>query len=283
MVSPTYTGTMATSLPRIALLGAGHMGGAILSGLLQPEVTTRGLRATTGSESSASTLRARGVNVSSIEADARANIEAVGDAEIVVLGVKPHAILGVLADIAPHAPADAVMVSIAAGVTVESMEALWPGAVVRSMPNTPSQVGRGVTGIAVGHRVSDAERDSVRAMFATVGSVIEVAESEINALSALSGSGPAYVYFFIERFLEVAQAHGFSDSDAMTMIQGTFSGAMELLERSGQSPAALRAAVTSPAGTTEAALRVFSTAHLSDIIQAATDAAIARAVELAEG
>lgn len=272
---------MATSLPRIALLGTGHMGGAILGGLRQPGVTTAGLVATTQSEASASDVRADGVEVISLEQNPRANIDAVGDADIIVLGVKPYALLGVLDEISSHAQPDAVVVSVAAGITVGSMEALWPGAVIRAMPNTPSQVGRGVTGMALGSAVTEQQSANVRSMFETVGTVIDVAEADINALSALSGSGPAYVYFFIERFLDVAKAHGFSDADAQLMVHGTFAGAMELLEQSGETPATLRDAVTSPGGTTEAALKVLSQADLTSLFRLATDAAVARADELA--
>ena len=280
MVAPIYTGTMVTSLPRIALLGTGHMGGAILAGLLQPDVTTKGLVATTQSESSAGALRAKGAEALSLEHDPVANIQAVTDADIIVLGVKPPAILELLGEVAPHLKPDAVVVSLAAGITLGSVEALWTGAAVRAMPNTPAEVGLGVTGMAVGISVSADQRASVRSMFETVGSVIEVGEADINALSALSGSGPAYVYFFIERFLEVAHAYGFSHADATAMIQGTFSGAMALLEHSGDTPATLRAAVTSPGGTTEAALKVFDDADITRIIHSATEAAIARAREL---
>jgi pyrroline-5-carboxylate reductase len=281
MVAPIYTGTMVTSLPRIALLGTGNMGGAILGGLLQPGVTTAGIVATTLSEASAVTLRERGVEAISVELNPSANAEAVRDADIIVLGVKPHAILDLLSDIAPHAKSDALVMSVAAGITLGAMATVWPGALVRAMPNTPAQVGRGVTGIALGQGVTSAQAEGVRAMWETTGSVLEVDESQINALSALSGSGPAYVYFFIERFVEVAQSYGFSDDQARRMVHGTFAGAIELLERSGEAPADLRTAVTSPGGTTEAALKVFSHADLTSIIHAATDAAISRAREIA--
>ena len=280
MVAPIYTGTMVTLLPRISILGTGHMGGAILTGLIQPGVTTKGLVATTQSEASAVALRAKGVEVTSLEHSPRANSEAITKADIIVLCVKPHAILELLREVAPHAQPHAVVVSVAAGITLSSMEALWPGAVIRAMPNTPAQVGMGVTGMAVGSTVSAAQRTIVRSMFETVGSVIEVAEEDINALSAMSGSGPAYVYFFIERFLEVAGSYGFSSADAKVMIHGTFSGAMALLEDSGATPADLRTAVTSPGGTTEAALKVFSDADMTRIIHSATEAAIARSREL---
>jgi len=175
------------------------------------------------------------------------------------------------------------MVSIAAGITVEQMEQLWPGALIRTMPNTPSQVGKGVTGLSAGSRVTEHQLKAVTRVFETVGSVLQVDESSLNALSTFSGSGPAFVYFFIERFMEVALEHGFTPEQATTMVQGTFAGAMELLEHSGKTPQELREAVTSPGGTTQAALEVYRAADLSAIIREASAAAIARAEEMAKG
>lgn len=281
MVHSIYTGPMATKLPRIAILGTGNMGGAILQGLTRPGVDLEGIRVTTRSEASANPLRASGVVAESLEAAPNANAQAVRDADIIVLAVKPAQISSLLSEIASTAKPEAIMVSVAAGVTLATMEQAWPGAVVRTMPNTPAQVGLGVTGIARGSRVSDNELVTVRAMCETFGAVIEVQESEINALSSISGSGPAYVYFFMERFIEVAKERGFSDEAARVMVASTFRGAAELLAQSGESPEKLREAVTSPAGTTAAALAVFGDADIAGIIRAATNAAIARAEEMA--
>lgn len=281
MVHSIYTGPMATKLPRIAILGTGNMGGAILQGLLQPGVTSEGIQVTTRSEASAVTLRQAGVVAQSVESTPEANSVAVADADIVVLAVKPAQIVSLLRDIASSAKPEAIILSVAAGITLGTMEQAWPGALVRSMPNTPAQVGLGVTGIARGSRVTDDQFALVRAMCETFGSVIEVSEPEINALSSISGSGPAYVYFFMERFIEVAKERGFSDEAARVMVEGTFRGAAELLARSGESPERLREAVTSPGGTTAAALGVFLDADISSIIRSATDAAIARAEEMA--
>ncbi|MGA0847375.1 MAG: pyrroline-5-carboxylate reductase [Pontimonas sp.] len=274
---------MAHSLPRIAILGTGHMGGAILSGLQHTPDSWAGIRVTSASASTASSLAGPGVEARSLEEDSAANRWAIEGADIIVLGVKPHYLLGLLEEVAPDAPATAVMVSIAAGITVAQMEALWPGAVIRTMPNTPSQVRHGVTGLSVGSRVSPEQREAVMSVFETVGAVLPVEESSLNALSTFSGSGPAFVYFFIERFVEVAQEHGFSSEEATTMVQGTFAGAMELLESSGKTPEELREAVTSPGGTTQAALGVYQAADLSAIIRKASAAAIACAEEMAQG
>ena len=274
---------MTLSLPRIAILGTGHMGGAILGGLIQTQDAFESIRVTCATAASARALAERGVEVRSLEDDAGANQWALDEADIIILGVKPHYLLGLLREVAPHAPESAVMVSIAAGITVEHMEQLWAGALIRTMPNTPSQVGKGVTGLSAGSRVTEDQLQAVTRVFETVGSVLQVDESSLNALSTFSGSGPAFVYFFIERFMEVAHEHGFTPEQATTMVQGTFAGAMELLEHSGKTPQELREAVTSPGGTTQAALEVYRAADLGAIIREASAAAIARAEEMAKG
>ncbi len=274
---------MTLSLPRIAILGTGHMGGAILGGLIKTQDAFESIRVTCATAASVGALAERGVEVRSLEEDPLANQWALDEADIIILGVKPHYLLGLLREVAPHAPESAVMVSIAAGITVEHMEQLWAGALIRTMPNTPSQVGKGVTGLSAGSRVTEDQLQAVTRVFETVGSVLQVDESSLNALSTFSGSGPAFVYFFIERFMEVALEHGFTPEQATTMVQGTFAGAMELLEHSGKTPQELREAVTSPGGTTQAALEVYRAADLSAIIREASAAAIARAEEMAKG
>ena len=178
---------------------------------------------------------------------------------------------------------DAVLVSIAAGVTIARMEALSRNVVVRTMPNTPSTVGRGITGIAPGTRATASVIALVSRLFETVGSVLVVPESKIDALSAVSGSGPAYVYLLIEELTEAARRLGFSDREAQMLATGTFVGAGALLESSGEDPAELRRRVTSPKGTTERAITVLSEADLAGLFERAAAAAIARARELAAG
>jgi pyrroline-5-carboxylate reductase len=259
------------------------MGGAILGGLLHTPGTFAGIRVTSATAATAAALAGGAVEARSLEQDPGANSWAVEGADIILLGVKPHYLLELLEEVAPSAPESAVMVSIAAGITLTQMEKVWPGAIVRTMPNTPSQVGKGVTGVSAGSRVTEDELGAVTRVFATAGSVLQVDEGSLNALSTFSGSGPAFVYFFLERFMEVAQEHGFTQEQATTMVQGTFAGAMELLERSGKTPQELREAVTSPGGTTQAALDVYRAADLSAIIRRASAAAIARAEEMAKG
>lgn len=262
------------------------MGGAILSGLLSPDVTVDGgVRVTNRTEAKAAALRTHGVTSLSSEIDPHANIAAVKGARIVLLGVKPAMIPDVLREVADAVEPDAILVSVAAGVTTATMEALLPEsiAVVRAMPNTPATVGRGVTGLCAGSRSTSDQLSLVSTLFETVGTVIVVPESKIDALSTISGSGPAYVFLLIEELVKTAISMGFSLDDASTMVTNTFLGASELLVASGKTPSELRLQVTSPNGTTERAVAELQKADLAAVFDRATAAALARAKELAAG
>jgi pyrroline-5-carboxylate reductase len=272
-----------SSLPTIAILGAGSMGGAILSGLLEPSVSVDGIRVTNRSEAKAAALRGRKVVSLSVESDPEANRTAVTGADVVIVGVKPAMVPDLLREIAPALGAEAIVISVAAGVTTATMEAIVPAIVVRAMPNTPAVVGRGVTGISAGSRATEADLVVVRVLFETVGTVIEIPESQIDALGTISGSGPAYVFYLIEQLTRTAVSMGFSAEQAKTMVNGTFAGASELLVSSGEAPEELRRRVTSPKGTTERAIAELEKAHLSALFDRATAAALARSKELAAG
>ncbi|HWL01067.1 MAG TPA: pyrroline-5-carboxylate reductase [Microbacteriaceae bacterium] len=275
---------LGEGLPAVAFIGAGSMGGAILQGLVASGMPVRGgIRAVNRSEEKAAALRGPGVLSLSYETEDDATERVLAGAKLVVLGVKPAGIPDLLDEIGPMLDPDAVVVSIAAGVTTTRMEALVPNAVVRTMPNTPSTVGRGVTGIAAGSRATASVIALVSRLFETVGTVLVLPESQIDALSAISGSGPAYVYLLVEQLAEAARRLGFSDEDALALAAGTFVGAGALLEASGEDPAELRRRVTSPKGTTERAIAVLAEADLAGLFERAAEAAIARARELAAG
>jgi len=279
---------MTVSLPQIAILGAGSMGGAILSGLLSPEVHAEGIVATNRTEAKAAALREsiaghEGVVSLALESDPDATATALRGARLVLLGVKPAMVPALLGDIRELLEPDAIVVSLAAGVTVATMEALVQQVVFRSMPNTPSVVRLGVTGIAAGTRSTSDDAALVRALFETVGAVVELPESQIDALSTISGSGPAYVFFLIERLTETALGLGFDEEQARVMVEQTFRGASELLAVSDVGPAELRRRVTSPKGTTERAIAVLESADLTNLFDRATAAALARAAEMARG
>ena len=252
------------------------MGGAILDGLRAADSTAR-VRATTR----ASTTNRPGVESRSTESDPGANRWAVEGASLVIVGVKPAAVVSLLEDIGDALDPDALIVSVAGGITTATMETVVPNPVVRTMPNTPALVGKGVTGISAGSRATADHLARARAVFELVGWVLELPEDRINALSTISGSGPAYVFHAMEQWTIAAGELGFDDADARNLVEKTFAGATTLLEVSDVGPAELRRRVTSPNGTTERAIAVLDEAHLAEIYRAAANAALARAEELA--
>jgi len=273
-------------LPALAILGAGSMGGAILQGLVRSSLATGGITATNRSAAKADELAALpGVRSIALERTPAGNTEAAAAADIVLIGVKPNMVPDLLREIAPVLRPGTIVVSLAAGVTIDTFAGiLGPGIpVLRSMPNTPAVVGKAVTGLAAAPDVSDADIALVRRLFETCGAVIEVAEDQIDALSTISGSGPAYVFLLIEEFTRAAIGKGFAPADARLMAEQTFIGATALLSASGEEPAELRRRVTSPKGTTERAIAVLQEARLDEVFARATDAALARARELAAG
>jgi pyrroline-5-carboxylate reductase len=268
---------------QIAILGTGSMGKAILSGLLTAGTSPSNIRVTTKSKASAeaisSSLR---VQATALETDSTANSSTAKDAELVILAVKPVMILETLKDVEAVLKPNCLVVSVAAGITTAAMEQQLSGnaAVVRAMPNTPSVVGLGVTGISKGSKVSDEQLDLAVKLFSSVGKVLVVDESKIDALSTISGSGPAYVFYFAEKLITAAKSLGFSDQEASMMVKETFLGSATLLATSPSSPEELRQQVTSPNGTTMQATGRFDAADLEQVFIEATEAALARAKEL---
>jgi pyrroline-5-carboxylate reductase len=274
------------NIKRIAILGSGSMGTAILSGLLASGFPSENVTITTKSVESAKKLADElGVNAISIAAQATANKDAVSGADVVLVAVKPAYVVEVLKEAAQSLSDDAMVISVAAGITTEAMEAVLPSqvSVVRAMPNTPAIVGRAVTGVSAGSRVSDEKLETALDLFETVGRVVVLPETQIDALSTISGSGPAYVFYLIEQLTEAAQKMGFGEDVAAMLVEETFAGATELLSASNQSPETLRKQVTSPNGTTMQAVAVMEKAQLSKIFTEATKAALARAKEIAAG
>lgn len=262
------------------------MGTAILSGLLSQGFDASKVTITTKSADSADRLGDElGVNAISLEENENANQDAVQDADVVLVAVKPAYVVEVLKEASSKLKDNALVISVAAGITTDAMEAALPNtvAVVRSMPNTPAIVGRAITGISSGSRISDAQLETAMELFETVGRVVVLPESQIDALSTISGSGPAYVFFLIEELTKAAQNMGFGEEIAAMLVEETFAGATELLSASDRSPEDLRRQVTSPNGTTMQAISVMEKAELEKVFTEATKAALARAKEIAAG
>lgn len=277
---------MVEALPTLAFLGAGSMGGAILQGVVASGIPHGGIFATNRSAEKAQTLAGlEGVRSIALSEAPDGNTDAAASARIILVGVKPAMVPDLLREIAPSLREDAIVVSLAAGVTLATFaEALGDGvSTIRSMPNTPATVGKAVTGIAAGPAASGEDVALVRALFETVGAVIEIDEEQIDPLGTVSGSGPAYVFLLIEELTKAAVGMGFTETDARLMAEQTFIGAAALLDASGEDPAELRRRVTSPKGTTERAIAVLQDARLDDVFARATAAALARSRELASG
>jgi pyrroline-5-carboxylate reductase len=260
------------------------MGGAILGGLLAPGVTVDGdIRVTNRTEAKAALVRRPGVDSVALETTPDGNALAVRGASVVIIGVKPAMVPETLAALAGDLAPDALVISVAAGVTTATMEAIVSQPVLRAMPNTPSLIGKGVTGLAAGSRATAEQVALGRAVFETVGTVVEVPESQIDALSTISGSGPAYVFYLVEQLTRTAVNLGFTPAQAAELVTGTFLGSVELLVASGREPEELRRQVTSPNGTTQRAIAELEKADLTGLFDRATASALARAKEMAEG
>lgn len=268
---------------RVCFLGTGSMGSAVLGGLIDSGHPVELISATTKSEQSAASLRAIGVSALSVEQSPDANALLSGDADVVVLGVKPYQIVDVLTEIAEDLPKNSVVISMAGGIELKTMAAALPEHknLIRSMPNTPAMVGQGVTGLAPHSTASADAVDAAQWLFSSVGEVVKVEEQQINALSAISGSGPAWIYFIIEQWEKVAVSKGFTKEQAETLVRSTLFGSAALLADSGEEPSVLRKNVTSPGGTTERIIATLDEANLEQLFSAALDAAVNRANEIA--
>lgn len=261
---------------RIAFLGAGVMGGAILSGLLAAGLPPGSVVTTAASEKRRQKWADQGVEAM---ADNRA---AASGADIVVLGVKPYAIADLLDEIAPALGDEVVVVSLAAGVTIATLEehAGTGVPVMRVMPNTPALVGEGMFVLTGGSHCSDEQTSRVESLLGACGRTEVVGESQQNAASALSGSGPAYVFYAIDALIEGAVLQGLPRPVATRLATQTLFGAATMLTETDTPPATLREQVTSPGGSTAAALRALDAGAVRYHLGEAVGAAVRRSGEL---
>ncbi|KHL19263.1 pyrroline-5-carboxylate reductase [Mumia flava] len=261
----------------VAVIGGGVMGETLVAGMLRNGWDAGDVAIAEKRADHAATLRDRhGVEVGDIDAVVRS-------ADVVALVVKPQDLPAVLGEVAAHLAPSALVVSLAAGVTTETIEAaLAPGTpVVRVMPNTPAQVGAGTAAISPGAHPSEQHLELVEQLMAAVGHVVRVPESQQDAVTAVSGSGPAYVFLVAEAMIEAGVHLGLPRATATELAVHTVRGAATLLDESGTHPALLREQVTSPAGTTAAALRALEDHGLRSAFLAALEAARDRSRELA--
>lgn len=266
---------------RLAIIGSGRMGEALLAGLLRTGTLEPSQIVCTDVRPE----RCREVaDRYGIDAHGE-NRAAVAGADVVLLAVKPQGLAPVVTELAEDLGPEQTVISIAAGITTTALEALLPDGVpvVRVMPNTPALVDEGMSLIAGGTNASQAAVDAARELLSAVGEVVELPEEQVDAATALSGSGPAYVFLLAEAMIEAGVHLGLGREVAATLVGQTLRGSSTLLRDSGEHPALLREAVTSPGGTTAAALARFEAAGLRATVLEATAACRDRARELGAG
>jgi pyrroline-5-carboxylate reductase len=260
----------------IAILGGGKIGEALLSGLLRGERTASDIVVSEKHAERAAYLAERyGVQMADVA-------DAVKRAETLVIAVKPQDIDALLAEVAPVIEARHLVVSVAAGVTTAHIERSLPAgvSVVRCMPNTPALVDQAMTAIAAGSHADEAHLAIAEALLASVGKVVRVPEGQLDAVTALSGSGPAYFFYLVEAMIDAGILLGLPRVLAQELIVQTAIGSAVMLRDSGEHPVQLREAVTSPGGTTIAAIRELEVHGVRAALLAAIESAARRSREL---
>jgi pyrroline-5-carboxylate reductase len=265
--------------PVVGLLGVGKLGEALLSGLLRSGTPAASLLAAERhAERAAEVAQRYGVTTLSPE-------EATAGADVVLLAVKPQDMRALLADIGPHVRPGTLVVSMAAGITSALVEELVPAgtAVVRVMTNTPVFVDEAMSAISAGAHATGEHLQVVEDLLGPVGKVVRVPESQQDAVTALSGSGPAYFFFLVEAMIDAGILLGLPRAVAAELIVQTAVGSARMLRESGEHPVLLREAVTSPGGTTIAAIRTMEDHGVRAAMLAAIEAARDRSRALAAG
>ena len=268
-----------TAMETVALLGGGKIGEALLSGLLRGDRTPADLLVSEKHPERAAYLAAtHGVKTVDVASAAEA-------ATTLVVAVKPQDIDTLLAELARAVTPQHLVVSVAAGVTTRHIEAALPAgvAVVRCMPNTPALVDQAMTAISAGAHADEAHLALAEELLAAVGRVVRVPEDQLDAVTALSGSGPAYFFYLVEAMIDAGILLGLPRALAAELIVQTAIGAATMLRDSGEHPVQLREAVTSPGGTTIAAIRELEVHGVRAALLAAIEAAAKRSRELGEG
>ncbi|MDS1271727.1 pyrroline-5-carboxylate reductase [Lipingzhangella sp. LS1_29] len=263
----------------IAIVGAGKMGEALLAGFLGTGYTPADVLVTESRREHAQDLWERfGVESVDVATAARR-------ADTLVLAVKPQDMVALLNELSGVVDSRHLVISVAAGVTTDVLEKHLGGevAVVRAMPNTPALRGVGMTALAAGTHATAEALDRTERLLRTVGDVVRVQERHMDTVTAISGSGPAYIYFVAETMVEAGVAMGMPRDIAQHLVSQTITGAAEMLRESGEHPVMLREAVTSPGGTTAAALRELERDGVRAAFTNAIEAAGNRSRQLSEG
>jgi pyrroline-5-carboxylate reductase len=263
---------------KVAFIGGGKMGEAIIRSILKSKVcSVKDISVSDISESRRLYLKKQyGVAVT---ADNKA---AVAGREVIVLAVKPQNINEVLTDLKGSLKPSQLLLSIAAGIKINKIQkGTGHRGIVRAMPNTPAQIGLGMSGWTAARGVTERQKLRAKKILGAMGKEIYFgSEKHLDMVTAISGSGPAYVYLFAESLIEGAVGLGLKRKDAEKLVVQTVLGAAQMMDKAGKTPAELRRDVTSKGGTTERALKVFEGSKLAGIVNKAVEAAYERAKEL---
>jgi len=263
----------------VAILGVGVMGSTLLAGLLRSGRNAADLVITGRNVERAEELaRTHGVRLMS-------NVDAAVDADTLVLVVKPQDMDGLLAEISDHVRPGALVVSLAAGITTGFLEERLPSgtAVVRVMPNTPALVDEGMAAISPGKHCDEGHLNEAEELLRSCGKVLRIPEKHLDAVTAISGSGPAYIFYVVEAMIEAGGLLGMPRATSTDLVVQTLYGAATMLKETGQHPTVLREQVSSPGGTTMAALRQLDDHKVRAAFVTAMEAAAKRSKELASG
>lgn len=266
---------------KITFIGCGNMARSLIGGLIANGVNQDNLIATDPDENQR-ILIAEQFGIRTLEK----NNDAVADADVVLLAVKPQIMNTVVSEIADSIKdASKLIVSIAAGVNLESISN-WLGtnaAVVRVMPNTPALIQAGAAALYANKHTSDAQKNTAEAMMRSVGTAVWLdSEEHMDVVTALSGSGPAYFFYFMEAMEQAAISMGLNEEQARLLTIETAVGASKMALLSSSDPSELRQQVTSPGGTTEKALNAFMQGKMDKLVEKAMQAAKDRSIELSE-
>jgi pyrroline-5-carboxylate reductase len=263
----------------VAIVGAGVMGETLLSGLIRSGRATGDLLVAERRPERIAELTAK------YDVKVVGNQEAAAAANTLVLVVKPQDMAGVLGEVGEHLRAGTLVVSLAAGITTDFLQTRLPTGtpVVRVMPNTPALVDEGMAAISPGSHCDDAHLAEAEALLRSCGKVIRVPENYQDAVTAISGSGPAYIFFVVESMIEAGVHLGLPRTTSSELVIQTLVGSAKMLRETGTHPTVLREQVTSPGGTTASALRELEIHKVRAAFLAAMEAARDRSRELAEG
>ena len=261
----------------VGFIGAGVMGSALIKSLLVSQVKADQICVSEKISERADEIAA------TYKVNLRSIAEIGQSCDVIFLAVKPQDLGSTLEELSKNLKPEALLISIAAGKTIKFIEdkLAQKNPVVRVIPNTPAQIGKGVSAISPGTSASNDDLTLTKNLLASTGLVIEIPESQQDAVAALSGSGPAYFFNFIEAIVKGATELGLSQELATQLAIGTIVGSAAMLQESGLDAATLRKNVTSPNGTTAAALKVFSDSNLEKTVTDAMSAARKRSQELA--